>query len=260
MKSPLDRILLAFRRDLARVGPCGLDDAAQLYWDDRDAFFAAQDAAWASGRPEPFITLAEIRALNETLSPKTARRLAHRCLAASRFREGAEVIRDPRYGLMQDGVALLDLALMELGLGDAHAATLARSRALELDPNLKADAAVVGGMLAEIGAAEAAAASGTWADTAALAELWLQAGSAEAALRVVMRYLNQGQPFTREERYEVQRVLDTALSLAAPASAVNLFQALARQPAYERRRGVIETICATPGPANTISATSASSA
>ncbi len=85
--SQLDRFLLAFRRDLVRAAPHGLDHYAQLFWDDRDAFFQAQDAAWASGRAEPYVSLSAIRAQNEVLGPKAARRLAHRyrCELDERF-------------------------------------------------------------------------------------------------------------------------------------------------------------------------------
>ena len=101
--SQLDRFLLAFRRDLARAAPHGLDHYAQLYWDDQQAFYRAQDEAWASGRPEPYISLTRIRALNEVLSVKTARRLAHRYLASFQFGEAAEVLTDRRYRLIREG-------------------------------------------------------------------------------------------------------------------------------------------------------------
>lgn len=241
--SQLDRFLLAFRRDLVRAAPHGLDHYAQLFWDDRDAFFQAQDAAWASGRAEPYVSLSAIRAQNEVLGPKAARRLAHRYLALSRFREGAEVIGDPRYGLMQDGVALLELARMELGLGRAHQAAVLRAQALELDPQLQDDGFELGQRLGGIAAAQKAAASGAWADARRLFDLWIEAGSADAGLDVLMRFLTHGQPLDRDNLHDFHQALDLVLSLTRPASAYNIFRALAVQPVHQRRGKVMTTLC-----------------
>ncbi len=245
MVSQLDRFLLAFRRDLARAAPHGLDHYARLYWDDREAFYRAQDEAWASGRPEPYIGLTEVRAMNEPLSVKTARRLAHRYLAASRFGEGAEVIEDRRYLLSQEGASLLELARLELGMGHARAAAEARTRALELDPGVKADAVEVGELLAAIEAAEAAAASGGWPEARGLLDLWLQAGSERGALAAITRYLTHGPGLTAADQHDFHHGVDTVLSIARPASASNLFQALARQPLYANRQPLMQWICET---------------
>ena len=243
MVSQLDRFLLAFRRDLARAAPHGLDHYARLYWDDREAFYRAQDEAWASDRPEPYISLSEVRAMNEPLSVKTARRLAHRYLAAGRFGEGAEVIEDRRYLLSQEGASLLELARLKLGMGHAHAAAEARARALELDPGLEAEAAVLGEALAAIGAADVAAAAGGWPQTRALLDLWLEAGSGEGALAAITRYLTRGPGLTAADQHDFHHALDTVLSITKPISAVNLFRALARQPLYAHRQPLMRRIC-----------------
>ena len=241
--SQLDRFLLAFRRDLARAAPHGLDHYAQLYWDDQQAFYRAQDEAWASGRPEPYISLTRIRALNEVLSVKTARRLAHRYLASFQFGEAAEVLTDRRYRLIREGGGLLELARAELGLGHAATAGVIRSQALELDPSLKHEALGLGAILAEIGAAEAAAASGGWAEARALLKLWMRIGAAEPALRAIMTFLVYGRPLTPDDQQDFHHALDIVLSLCRPQSAYNLFRALARQPIYEKHRETLSAIC-----------------
>ena len=241
--SQLDRFLLAFRRDLARAAPHGLDDYARLYWNDREAFYRAQESAWASGRPEPYISLTEVRAMNQELPVKTARRLAHRYLAASRFDEGAEIVRDRRYRLMQEGSSLLELAHLELGRGHAAAAAAGRREALELDPALEPAALPLAGTLDQIAAAETAALSGGWAETRALLDLWLDAGSGEAALKAITRFLIQGRPLLEEDLHDFHHALDTILSLVRPPSAYNLFRALGRQPVYAHRGEVLEAIC-----------------
>ena len=243
MISQLDRFLLAFRRDLARASPHGLDHHVRLYWDDREAFYRAQDAAWASGRPEPYIGLTQVRGMNETLSVKTARRLAHRYLAAGRFDEGAEVILDRRFLLSEGGGSLLELARMQLGMGHARAAAETRARALELDPGLKAEAVELGEVLAAIGAAEAAAQSGGWPEARRLVDLWLEAGSGQGALAAITRYLTQGPGLTAADQHDFHHGLDTVLSITQPASASNLFRALARQPLYANRQPLLRRIC-----------------
>ena len=242
--SQLDRFLLAFRRDLTRAAPHGLEHFVQLYWNDREAFYRAHDAAWASGRAEPFISLSQVRALNEQLSAKTARRLARRYLESARFREGAEVLKDLRYGLMEDGAGRLELARIELGLGRAAAATQALRQALELDPSLKGEAAPLGAALAEIGDAELATASGRWAQARRLLDLWIRAGSDQAALRVIMTFLTRGQALELQDQQDFHHALDTVLSLCRPPSAYNLFRALARQPIYQGQGDVLRTLCA----------------
>jgi len=244
VSSSLDRFLLAFRRDLAHAAPHDLDHYADLYWDDRDAFYRAQEDAWATGRPEPYISLTEVRAQNEELSVKTARRLAHRYLAAYRFRQGIEVIQDRRHRLTQDASGMLELARLELGMGHAAAAAAARGQALELDPGLKAEAVPLGEALAAIGAAEAAASSGGWPEARALFDLWIDAGSEQAALGVILRFLTHGRPLTSDDQHDFHHALDMVLSLGRPASAGNLFRALGRQPIYRDHQGAIAAICA----------------
>ena len=245
----LDRFILAFHRDLDRASPHGLDHYARLYWDDRGGFYQAQDAAWDSGRAEPYISLGEVRSLNEVLSPKTARRLAHRYLAVCRFGEGAEVIRDARYGLMRDGPALLQLARLELGLGRASQAAEACARALDADPGLQAEAAPLAQACAQIAAAEAAADSGDWALARRLFDLWIEAGSEQAGLRVLTGFLSRGRPLGREDLHDFHHALDLVLSLCKPRSTYNLFRALLAQPVYRRHHRALETLCAMLGAA-----------
>ncbi len=243
--SPLDRFLLAFRRDLMSASPHGLDRYARLYWDDRAAFYQAQDAAWATGRAEPYLGLTQARALNEELSVKIARRFAHRLLGMGRFQDAANLLRDRRYRLMQEASALLELARAELGLGRLAEAAFVTARALELDPGAAADASELDHALTGLQAAQdRAAASRAWPDAMALCDLWMQAGSLDGAMRTLTAFLIGGAPLGKGDLGDFHQALDTVLSLCRPASACNLFRALAQQPIYQGYADALEALCA----------------
>ena len=132
MPSPLDRFLPAFRRQLARAPALHPDHCARLYWDDREAFVGALHGSWATGRPEPFVSLAKGAAANEGLSVKLANRLSMRLTQAGRWSEAAEILHDPRYRLLDTAAGQMQLAQVSLGLGRlreaATAAVTARER------------------------------------------------------------------------------------------------------------------------------------
>jgi beta-1,4-mannosyl-glycoprotein beta-1,4-N-acetylglucosaminyltransferase len=225
--SELDRFLLAFRHDILRSRPHGVDYYARLYWDDRAAFYTLQRAAWASPQPEPFITLTQIQALNENIGTKGARRLSHRLLAAERFEEAEAVLLDHRYRLNQGAHGMIDLGFAQMGLGRLREASLAVEKACELDPGVKASAAQIGRMLAGIRAAQdRTMVSGAWAEVKALFNAWMKVGAAKTALQVLMQSRPTDRSLETSEHYEFHVALDTALSVFRPASAYNLFRAL----------------------------------
>jgi tetratricopeptide (TPR) repeat protein len=243
--SQLDRFLLAFRRDLLNACPHGLDHYVRLYWDDREAFFRAQEAAWGMQTPEPYLALTRARAMNEALSAKTARRYAHRLLHAGRAREAVDVLRDPRLGLHENASALLELARAELALGHTAEAAAAASQAMERDPGAAAPAAQIAHALTALRLArEAARASGAWPDARVLFDLWTEAGSIEDAAGVLEAFLARGRPLGQDDIHDFHAALDTVLSLQPSASAYNLFRGLARQPIYGKALEALEAVAA----------------
>lgn len=244
--SELDRFLLALRRDILRSRPHSMDHYVRLYWDDREAFYALQHAAWGSQQPEPFITLTQIQALNQNIGTKGARRLSHRLLAADRFGEAEAVLLDHRYRLNQGAHGLIDLAFAQMGLGRLREASLAVEKACELDPGVKASAAQIGKILAGIRAAqERARTSGAWADAKALFNAWMKVGASETALQVLMQSLPADRPLEAGEHYEFHVALDTVLSVFRPASAYNLFRALEPNLRTMKDRYDLKMVCET---------------
>ena len=242
MHTSLIPFLPVFRRELLRIAPHAPDHYAQLYWDDRGAFDRVQRAAWASIRPEPYISLTQTQGLNETLAEKTVRRLARRLAACERFQEVVELLHDRLPGLGQDAFGLLDLARAEIGLGRLSEAAAAVARARDLDPQAVADADEIDQTIAGLRAAEdAARASGDWPEARALFDRWIEAGSARAGMGVLAGVLKGRTALARDQVRELHEALDIALSLYRPASAYNLLRAMERLPAYELRLGQLRT-------------------
>jgi hypothetical protein len=237
----LDRFLLAFRRDVTRAAPHDPDHYVRLYWDDRDAFLRAQDAAWAARTPEPFVSLTKVQAANEALSAKTAGRLANRFISSSRFAEAVDVLRDQRHGLGRGSA--LDLARAELGRGRIEEAAAVLAQA-EVDPRSAEAAEGIEAAIAGIRSAQKDfAASGDWPACRALFDLWIEAGSPETAFDVLMSAINAGVPLPGEDRTDFHEALDLALSLHRPPSAYNLFRALEQLPRYANRSERLEATC-----------------
>src|SRR6185503_5106203 len=115
--NPLDRFVLALRRDLLSAAPRDPDDYARRHRDDPDRFSADFKRAWASGRPEPFISMAEALDAEGDLGVKGASRLAWRLTGAGRWARLFELLHDARYGLLGAAEGHLYLAQAELGLG-----------------------------------------------------------------------------------------------------------------------------------------------
>jgi len=241
--SPLDRFLLAFRRDLAQASARHPDDCTRLYWDERPAFVAAVHTAWATGRPEPFVSLAGAAALNEGLSVKLATRLAMRLNQAGRWKQAVCVLHDPRYRLLESATGQLELARAALGLGRLHVAATAAAAARDLDGELAAAAREI-----ELKAAEArtlqakARKSGAWPETKALIEHWLELGATRPGLQALTGFL-AGEALLERDQFEgFHLLLDTLLSLDGPASAYMLFRAMERLASTAKIRSDVQTI------------------
>jgi len=240
--SQLDRFLLAFRRDVLNSAPHGSDHYAQLYWDDRDAFYALQAAAWSSGQPEPFITMAKVQAQNEDVGPKGAMRLARRLLLAERFREAEQALLDPRSGMTEHATGLLDFAWVQLGLGRLERAAAALAQARAIDPGV-GDAGRLDAAIARIRAAEqAAVASRAWPEMRALFDRWIEVGAMEAGLRVLMRVATTTTPFGTGKQFDFHEALDIVLSNHRPASLYNLFRALCRITPSKKERADLQQV------------------
>ena len=229
--------MAAFRRDLLRAAPREPDYYHRLYRADREAFLRAQETAWQSKWPEPYISLAQALAANEPLSAKTARRLARNLIRVSRYAEAIELLR----GLGQDPVAVLDLARAELRQGRLDAAAAAAARAQALDPLTTDDAREIEASITQLRSAEeAAAATGDWTSYRALFDLWIGLDAPEPAYRVMMAAMLAGAWFRPEEEYDFFEALDLVLSLHPPPSAQDLFQAMEPMPYFRRRMTMLQ--------------------
>src|SRR6185503_6026609 len=110
---------------------------ARRHRDDPDRFSADFKRAWASGRPEPFISMAEALDAEGDLGVKGASRLAWRLTGAGRWARLFELLHDARYGLLGAAEGHLYLAQAELGLGRPAEALAAAKRARKLEPELR---------------------------------------------------------------------------------------------------------------------------
>ena len=229
LQSHLDRFVLAFRRDLLEAAPQDRDAYGRLYRDEPQRFAEAFQQAWASGWPEPYISMAEALDAAGALGAKAAGRMVHRLLGARRWREALGVLNDPRYRLIAEGAGQLGLAQAELGLGRALAAMAASARARELDPAVSGRAAEVEAQALRLQQAQGAARrSKTWPATLALLDLLIELDAAEAGLQAAEEFLAGETPLDRDELTDFHLRLDALLSLARPASGYGLFRAMER--------------------------------
>jgi hypothetical protein len=239
--SALDRFLIAFERDLLRAAPREPEHYVDLFWRDRTAFYEAQGAAWETGAPEPYVSLASVEASNGVLTAKTALRLAQRLILSARFDEAVRVLQDERHGLGQDAKAQVRLAWAQLGTGRIGAASAALERARNLDPRTAGSAGAVEGIIAELRAAERTVAeTGGWASYRTLFDLWIGTGSAAAALQVLMDAMAAQLRLSSEENDSFHEALDLVLSLRPPLSAYNLFRAMGQLPRHAKQPRALE--------------------
>ena len=243
--SLLDRFLLAFRRDLAQAPAQHPDHYTRLYWDDRPAFIAALHDAWATGRPEPFISLAKAAALNEGLSVKVASRLAMRLNQAGRWKQAIGVLHDPRYRLLETGAGQLELARAALGLGRLHEAAVAAAAARDLDASRAAAAQEIEVQAAETRALQAAARkTGAWPEAEALIQRWIELGAPRLGRQVLTSFLAGEAPLDRNQLEDFHLLLDTLISLDGRASAYSLFRAMERIATSAKVKQDLQTIAA----------------
>ena len=239
-----DSFLMAFGRDLQRAAPHPLDHYVGLYWSDRGAFARAEEQAWACGRPEPFISMAQVRALNEPLEGEGARRLVRRLIESRRFGEALQVLQQPHWRREADRSWLFELAWAELGLArlDRAAAMLEEASAggAEAASQIKRLRAA----LISLGKLQLAAGeSGRWEETQALAERWLKLGSDRGAFEAVAEFLRAGGTLDQQQRLQFLATLQTILSLHHPDAPANLFQSMGSVLNTSAQRRVLADIC-----------------
>ena len=227
--SHLDRFVLAFRRDVLSASPRDVDDYARLYRDDPEGFAEALPKAWASGRPEPYVSMAEALDANGALGAKGAARLARRLAGGRRWRRLVEALNDPRHDLLADAHGQLLLAHGELGLGRPAQAAAAAARTRQLAPAAGARAEEVEAGAARLEQVLASACRGrTWPEHMALLDLLIDIESPEAGLQAVAEFLARDVALDRDQLDEFHQRLDALLSMARPASGYSLFRAMER--------------------------------
>ena len=240
-----DSFLMAFERDLQRAAPHPLDHYVDLYWSDRASFESAEQQAWASSRPEPFISMAQVRALNQPLEGDGARRLVRRLIESRRFGEAIQVLQEPHWRRQPDRSWLLELAWAEVGLGRLDRATVALEEACagaetEGDGQIKRLRAAV----TALGRLQAAAGeAGRWEETQALVERWLKLGSGRGAFQAVVQFLQAGGTLDQRQRLQFLATLQTIFSLHRPVSPANLFRSIGSVLNTSARRRVLAEIC-----------------
>ena len=229
LQSHLDRFVLAFRRDLLEATPQDRDAYVRLYRDEPQRFAEALRQAWADGRTEPYVSMAQALDAAGSLGAKGAGRMVHRLLAARRWREALEVLNDPRYGLLADAGGQLGLAQAELGQGRPAPAMAATARARELDPAVSGRAVGVEAQALQLQQAQGVARrSKAWPATLALLDRLIELDAAEAGLRAAEAFLAGDTPLDRDELNDFHLRLDALLSMARPASGYSLFRAMER--------------------------------
>ena len=243
LPSQLNRFLLAFRRDLALAPAQTPDRCTRLYWDDRPGFVAALHAAWANGRPEPFISLARAAAMNEGLSVKVAARLALRLNQAGRWKQAIGLLHDPRYRLLDTAAGQLELARASLGLGRLGEASVAAAAARDLDADRAPAAREIELQAAEVRSLQTEARkTGAWLQTQALIQRWIELGASRPGVQALTGFLVGDAPLERDQLDGFHLVLDTLISLDGPASAFGLFRAMERLAASAKIRQDIQAI------------------
>lgn len=222
-----DIFLLAFRRDLERATPRALSHYVRLYWDDRACFLQAEEEAWASGRPEPFISMARVRAMNAALTAEGARRLTARLLESHRFGEALEALQDSGGQLGRDRSWLMDIAKAELGLGHVGRAAVALEAARDGQGEVDEEIARIHGWVAAFGRLRAKAMeSRRWEDTRLLVDRWLRLGADKPAFDALTQFIGGGGELGPDERPNFLAALQSALTLHHPVSPWNLFRSL----------------------------------
>ena len=211
------------------ASPRDVDDYANLYREDPRAFAQAFQRAWASGAPEPYVSMAEALDANGALGAKGAARLARRLAGVGRWRRLVEVLNDPRHDLLADAQGQLLLAHAELGLGRPAQAAAAGALARQLEPAVAERAAEIeAGAFGLKQALARARRSHGWPDHMALLDLLLDLDAPEAGLQAASEFLARDVALDRDQLDEFHQRLDALLSMARPASGYSLFRAMER--------------------------------
>lgn len=240
-----DVFLLAFQRDLQTATPHALDHYVRLYWDDRTGFLASEEAAWASGRSEPFISMARVRAMNGALAAEGYRRLITRLLESRRFGEALEALQDAGGQLDRDRTWLMDIARAELGLGHVERAVVALEAACGGHPEADEEIARFDGWAAAFGRLRTAALeSRRWEDTRLLFDRWMKIGADRPAFDAIIQFVGGGGAFGPDQRLSFLGALQTILTLHRPISPWNLFRSLDQVLTSSALRKVLAEICA----------------
>ena len=236
--------LTAFERDLQRATPHPLDHYVGLYRADRAAFLRTEEQAWEGGRPEPFISMAKVRALNEPLAAEGARRLTRRLIESRRFSEAIEVLQEPYWRLEQDRSWLLELAWTELGLARLDLAAAALEDASDGAAETAGQIKRLRAALAALEKLQAAASgSGRWEETQRLVELWLKLGSEKGAFEAMVQLVRAGGSLDQEQRPQFLATLQTIFSLHSPVAPADFFRSLGSVLNTSAQRRVLAEIC-----------------
>ena len=187
----------------------------------------ALHGSWATGRPEPFVSLAKGAAANEGLSVKLANRLSMRLTQAGRWSEAAEILHDPRYRLLDTAAGQMQLAQVSLGLGRLREAATAAVTARERGASYESVAREIETQVGRMRTLQAAArSSGTWPGAQALIEAWLDLDAPEPAGHALMTFLASGIKLVKAQRDSFHLLLDILVSLRGSFPAYPAFRAM----------------------------------
>lgn len=225
MITPLDPILLCYRRDLARANAHGLNHYVRLYREDRLAFFQELQRARRMSTAEPFVTLCEVLEANCDLRRKEINRYISRLNTAERFDEAERLLRDLG---RSDVVHLHQHAIALAGVGRWLEAQALAERALELQPSSEAIQSLVDGLFWVRKTHKALTSTSPWPAYRRLIDSHLRLGAAAPAMRALRRFCAAQIKADGEELADLHLALDTILSLLPPANHYDLFRALER--------------------------------
>ncbi len=240
-----DVFLRAFRRDLAGAAPHAPEHYVRLHRTDPSAFLRLEEQARASGRPEPFISLALARAMDAPLTPGQACELSARLRQCGRFGEAVEVLQGASGDLPLRRSWLLETAMAELSLGRLEEAARALEAARDGQASEDEEVARLLGLTRSLAERRTAAlASGAWEETRQAFDLWLRLGADGPAFDAIARFVEAGGVIGPEERPSFLGALQAVLTLHRPTSPRTFFRSLDQVLRSSALRDVLADICA----------------
>jgi beta-1,4-mannosyl-glycoprotein beta-1,4-N-acetylglucosaminyltransferase len=240
--SPQDVFLLAFRRDLQRVGAYAPDLCERMLAEDRAGFIDALDGEWREGRLGTFIAMALAAHQAHSLSRKNTERLCNALLVTGRPQRALQVLNDQRYSLAKDPGARLDLARALAGAGRLREALAAAEEAA----SVKSAPDFARRFLADLREATALGSArdavSTWPTARALAYRLIAIGAVGEAMQTLHAFLVHGGALDGEQVADFHGALATILSLSDEADTRGLFGALQRLHRYGEEARDLELI------------------